>query len=223
MCASHNIVRFIDLTYHARYLTHASTLLLQCLILHVLSLVLSLVLQGYAEHALPIDTLVSDMAWHYHNETQIDWGGYAWSPELFPTPSDFIDELGANNLNTVLNLHLEPVQHGVDGGYFELGAALGWDAATLQGWGFPAIPGGAKLPAPYGPLPGESRSNRSGNPADGMGHAVVGSQVRRGETPEGGSSQVHSLLMTNQVREDGWRVSQKCDLRGDRYLAVAVD
>ena len=76
---------------------------------------------AYAEHSLPIDTLVSDMAWHYHNETRIDWGGYTWSPELFPTPNDFLSTLEANNLNTVLNLHLQDVQYGVDTGYLEFG------------------------------------------------------------------------------------------------------
>ena len=106
--------------------------------------------EGYRTHSLPIDVLVSDMAWHYHNESNIDWGGYNWSPELFPTPEDFISSLDHLHLNTVLNLHLEPIQHGADDkGYFDVGARLGWDAQTLKSWGYPQIPGGATLPPPY--------------------------------------------------------------------------
>lgn len=32
--------------------------------------------QGYAERSIPIDVVVSDMAWHYHAEQKVDWGGY---------------------------------------------------------------------------------------------------------------------------------------------------
>jgi len=42
---------------------------------------------GYGTRSLPIDIVVSDMAWHFHNETgAVDWGGYTWSSELFPEP-----------------------------------------------------------------------------------------------------------------------------------------
>ena len=44
---------------------------------------------GYWAHSIPLDMIVSDMAWHYHNETPIDWAGYAWSKALFPNPAGF--------------------------------------------------------------------------------------------------------------------------------------
>eukprot|EP00041_Stephanoeca_diplocostata_P027855 m.775917 g.775917 ORF g.775917 m.775917 type:complete len:1031 (-) comp23260_c0_seq2:313-3405(-) len=103
---------------------------------------------GYAAHTLPIDILVSDMAWHFHNESHIDWGGYAWSPELFPEHTQFQSELSDRGLNTVLNLHLDPVQHDVDPSYFAFAAKLGISNATLAQLGYPSIPG-PKLPPPY--------------------------------------------------------------------------
>jgi hypothetical protein len=53
------------------------------------------------------------MAWHFHNESKIDWGGYQWSPSLFPAPGNFLQWLNASKLHTVLNLHLQPVQAGI--------------------------------------------------------------------------------------------------------------
>jgi alpha-glucosidase (family GH31 glycosyl hydrolase) len=91
--------------------------------------------QGYSTRSIPIDVLVSDMAWHYHNETPVSWGGYAWSPQLFPAPTAFLEKLKTHKLTTVLNLHLNPVQHIVDeqaaaggsspGGYMRFAAQLG--------------------------------------------------------------------------------------------------
>ena len=49
---------------------------------------------------------VSDMAWHYHNETPIDWAGYSWSDELFPAPETFKAWLERQAMNFTLNLHL---------------------------------------------------------------------------------------------------------------------
>ena len=88
------------------------------------------------------------MAWHFHNETHIDWGGYTWSPELFPQPENFLTTLREMNLNTVLNLHLRPIQYGADKGYFDVGSKLGWDRNQLQSWSYPPIPS-AQLPPPY--------------------------------------------------------------------------
>jgi alpha-glucosidase len=45
--------------------------------------------RGYAAHSIPLDMIVSDMAWHFHNESKIDWAGYSWSKELFPAPDVF--------------------------------------------------------------------------------------------------------------------------------------
>ena len=113
--------------------------------------------EEYASHTLPIDTLVSDMAWHYHNESTIEWGGYAWSPELFPEHALFQASLKERGLNTVLNLHLDEVHYGADPGYFEFANKLGISNATLASLGHPTIPctgrggsgAGCGLPAPY--------------------------------------------------------------------------
>ena len=65
--------------------------------------------RGYHEHSIPLDVLVSDMAWHYHGEAPVDWGGYTWSPQLFPEPEAFLQSLSTWGLNLTLNLHLRPV------------------------------------------------------------------------------------------------------------------
>eukprot|EP00730_Choanoeca_flexa_P000830 TRINITY_DN10355_c0_g1_i2.p1 TRINITY_DN10355_c0_g1~~TRINITY_DN10355_c0_g1_i2.p1 ORF type:complete len:932 (+),score=199.62 TRINITY_DN10355_c0_g1_i2:23-2797(+) len=80
---------------------------------------------GYRQHGVPLDILVSDMAWHFHNESSIDWGGYQWSPSLFPEPDTFKAWLAANDLHTVLNLHLRPIQAGVAPSYPAFAQALG--------------------------------------------------------------------------------------------------
>ena len=66
--------------------------------------------RGYAMHAIPLDVLVSDMAWHYHGEEPIEWGGYTWGPQLFPEPSYFLQTVDRAGLNLTLNLHLDPVE-----------------------------------------------------------------------------------------------------------------
>jgi alpha-glucosidase (family GH31 glycosyl hydrolase) len=66
---------------------------------------------GYASRSIPIDVLVSDMAWHFHNETKVDSGGYAWSPQLFPAPMDFLKKLNQRKLHTGENSPLSPISH----------------------------------------------------------------------------------------------------------------
>lgn len=97
---------------------------------------------GYMTHGIPLDILVSDMAWHFHNESTIDWGGYQWSPSLFPTPNEYKSWLASNDLHTVLNLHLNPVQDHVAPSYADFARALGLDAARgfdipSANWSFP--------------------------------------------------------------------------------------
>jgi alpha-glucosidase (family GH31 glycosyl hydrolase) len=112
--------------------------------------------QGYASRSIPIDVVVSDMAWHYHNESKVLSGGYAWSPELFPAPTDFLQKLDEKNLHTVLNLHLKPVHHTVDeqaaaggtdpGGYSHFASQLGLpDPSTF---GYAPIPS-SQCPPPF--------------------------------------------------------------------------
>ena len=49
--------------------------------------------EAYSEHTVPLDVLVSDMAWHYHGEQPIQWGGYTWGKQLFPEPAHFLSTL----------------------------------------------------------------------------------------------------------------------------------
>ena len=65
--------------------------------------------RGYAEHSIPLDVLVSDMAWHYHGEKPVSWAGYTWGKQLFPNPSGFLEQAAQAGLNLTLNLHLDPV------------------------------------------------------------------------------------------------------------------
>ncbi|EDQ87770.1 uncharacterized protein MONBRDRAFT_26892 [Monosiga brevicollis MX1] len=99
--------------------------------------------EGYKSRSIPLDILVSDMAWHFHNESKIDWGGYQWSPSLFPEPDNFLASLNANNLHTVLNLHLNAVQAGVAPSYHAFAEALGIDPSL--GFDIPS----ANLSYPY--------------------------------------------------------------------------
>ena len=66
--------------------------------------------RGYAAHSIPLDMIVSDMAWHYHDERKIDWAGYSWSKSLFPAPEVFKSWLEQEGMNFTLNLHLGRVQ-----------------------------------------------------------------------------------------------------------------
>ena len=62
--------------------------------------------QNYKVHSIPLDVLVSDMAWHYQPDLET---GYTWGPQLFPRPEQFLSSVDALGLNTTLNLHLRPI------------------------------------------------------------------------------------------------------------------
>jgi alpha-glucosidase (family GH31 glycosyl hydrolase) len=66
--------------------------------------------RSYGLHSTPLDVLVSDMAWHYHGEAPVKWGGYSWGPQLFPEPAHYLQTIAAAGLNTTLNLHLDAVE-----------------------------------------------------------------------------------------------------------------
>jgi hypothetical protein len=65
------------------------------------------VLDGYADHSLPLNHVVMDMDWH----TTGQWGGYSWNRTLFPDVEGFINGLHADSnptghpLKLLLNLH----------------------------------------------------------------------------------------------------------------------
>ena len=54
---------------------------------------------------MPIDVLVIDMDWHYHDGVRGGWTGYNWNRELIPDPDGLLDFIHAHGLHTTLNLH----------------------------------------------------------------------------------------------------------------------
>ena len=64
--------------------------------------------RGYHEHSVPLDVLVSDMAWHYHGEAPVDWGATP-GRLIISEPAAFLQSLSSWGLNLTLNLHLRPV------------------------------------------------------------------------------------------------------------------
>lgn len=51
-------------------------------------------------HDIPVDVLVIDMDWH-----QPGWTGYSWDRDLFPDPTDTLEQLHRRGLRISLNLH----------------------------------------------------------------------------------------------------------------------
>ena len=87
------------------------------------------VLQGYADHGLPLDVVVLDQGWHtlspldspWHpsntNCTLLGGGGYTWNTKLIPSPTEFV-ELMHSSLNPLghplaLSLNVHPQSGGV--------------------------------------------------------------------------------------------------------------
>ena len=75
------------------------------------------VLDGYAQHALPLSHVVMDMDWHTTNQ----WGGYSWNRTLFPDLETFLTGLHTDTgnplghpLKLLLNLHPGFIGHGED-------------------------------------------------------------------------------------------------------------
>jgi alpha-glucosidase len=82
------------------------------------------VLDGYADHALPLGQVVMDVDWHTrpgHNSPPVDgcdgYGGFVWNSELFPDPVAWVNSMHSDSnpighhLTVLLNLHLD---RGVD-------------------------------------------------------------------------------------------------------------
>jgi len=76
----------------------------------------------YARHGFPLDVMVIDMDWHYHDWCTKDkrhltdfgyghaggnlgWTGYTWATERFPDPAGFIRSLHGKGVAAVLNDH----------------------------------------------------------------------------------------------------------------------
>jgi hypothetical protein len=57
--------------------------------------------EGFAEHDLPLDVVVIDIDWHLPD----GWTGYTWNRNLFPDPQAMLAWLHARGLQVTLNLH----------------------------------------------------------------------------------------------------------------------
>ena len=61
------------------------------------------VLQGYADHGLPLDVVVLDTDWHTaggtksHPSSTNCSGGFTWNTALFPNPHEFVDVLHSDH------------------------------------------------------------------------------------------------------------------------------
>ncbi|WIM93510.1 glycoside hydrolase family 31 protein [Actinoplanes oblitus] len=58
-------------------------------------------LPAFAEHQVPLDSLVIDTDWKAPNQ----WAGWNWNTTLFPKPDEFLDELRAKGVTSTLNVH----------------------------------------------------------------------------------------------------------------------
>ena len=80
------------------------------------------IVDGYDYNGFPIDVMVIDMDWHYHDWDRggrghtsdfgfghaggnLGWTGYSWVTERFPDPEGFLASLHKNGVAAVLNDH----------------------------------------------------------------------------------------------------------------------
>ena len=96
------------------------------------------ILDGYADHGLPLSHVVLDMDWHIE-PTESDctaWGGFTFNTALFPDPAAFISQLHKDGvalghpLKLLLNVHPGPGVDHCQTNYPEFAAAMGVDPAT---------------------------------------------------------------------------------------------
>ena len=102
------------------------------------------IIKGFRENDTPLDVFVIDMDWHL-NRGQLEaagdvdqsgeslgWSGYTWNKLLFPDPTQFLDKLHANGLQTSLNLHPASGIQPWEADYPAMAKALGIDPATKK-------------------------------------------------------------------------------------------
>ncbi|BCJ40002.1 hypothetical protein GCM10010168_28600 [Actinoplanes ianthinogenes] len=58
-------------------------------------------LPAFAEHKVPLDSLVIDTDWKAPNQ----WAGWNWNTTLFPKPDEFLGDLTKLGVNATLNVH----------------------------------------------------------------------------------------------------------------------
>ncbi len=102
------------------------------------------IIKGFHENDTPLDVFVIDMDWHINQEQlkaagEVDqsghtlgWGGYTWNKLLFPDPTQFLDKLHADGLQTSLNLHPASGIQPWEAAYPAMARAMGIDPATRK-------------------------------------------------------------------------------------------
>jgi len=102
------------------------------------------IIKGFHENDTPLDVFVIDMDWHINQEQlaaagevdqsdhSLGWTGYTWNKLLFPDPTQFLDKLHANGLQTSLNLHPASGIQPWEADYPAMAKAMGIDPATKK-------------------------------------------------------------------------------------------
>ena len=100
------------------------------------------VVNGYEEHEIPLDTLVTDMDWHitFYKEAaegkkdqageSIGWTGFTWDKHLFPNPKAFLLWCKLRGLKNTLNLHPASGIQPWEEKYKDMAVAMGIDPST---------------------------------------------------------------------------------------------
>ena len=104
------------------------------------------VVQGYADHGLPLDILVCDMEWHSQTKwPNCDkflgihgWSGYTWNKTLFPDPDAFISNLHSRDISLALNFHPDADIDPCQDFYMPMAKALGVDTSDKSN--LPVLP-----------------------------------------------------------------------------------
>ena len=88
-------------------------------------------MEEFKQHQIPLSVCIVDMDWHITKtgNTSSGWTGYTWNRELFPEPTQFIEELHRRGLKTALNLHPAEGVHPHEEAYQAMAAELGQDPA----------------------------------------------------------------------------------------------
>lgn len=91
-------------------------------------------MNDFQERGIPLSVCIVDMDWHIvdtGNESS-GWTGYTWSPELFPDPPIFFEQIHKMGLKTALNLHPASGVYPHEAQYEQMANRLGIDPESKQ-------------------------------------------------------------------------------------------
>ena len=98
------------------------------------------IVQEYADHGFPLDTMVMDMGWHLNavppalkGVGKIDtWTGYTWDPALIPDPAGLLNWMHEQGLHVTLNDHPAAGVQPHEEMYADFMRAMGRDPSTSE-------------------------------------------------------------------------------------------